>query len=54
MSLNLGILLALACAVATQLAFLYKHRGVGAAMLVEERHLRGDSAREGEQDAQVH
>ena len=31
LTLNLGILLALACAVATQLGFLYKHRGANAA-----------------------
>src|SRR5919206_2069943 len=37
-SLNLGILLALACAVATQLGFLYKHRGANAAPTVEIRH----------------
>jgi drug/metabolite transporter (DMT)-like permease len=30
-TLNLGILLALACAVATQLGFLYKHKGANAA-----------------------
>ena len=38
MTLNLGILLALACAVATQLAFLYKHRGANAAPKVDVRH----------------
>ncbi len=38
MSLNLGILLALACAVATQLGFLYKHRGANAAPKVDIRH----------------
>ena len=37
MSLNLGILLALACAVATQLGFLYKHRGANAAPKVDIR-----------------
>lgn len=37
MTLNLGILLALACAVATQLAFLYKHRGACAAPRVDIR-----------------
>jgi drug/metabolite transporter (DMT)-like permease len=37
-SLNLGILLALACAVATQLGFLYKHRGANAAPKVDIRH----------------
>jgi drug/metabolite transporter (DMT)-like permease len=37
-SLNLGILLALACAVATQLGFLYKHRGANAAPRVDVRH----------------
>lgn len=35
---NLGILLALACAVATQLGFLYKHRGANAAPKVDVRH----------------
>jgi drug/metabolite transporter (DMT)-like permease len=34
---NLGILLALACAVATQLGFLYKHRGACAAAKVDIR-----------------
>jgi drug/metabolite transporter (DMT)-like permease len=38
MTLNLGILLALACAVATQLGFLYKHRGANAAPKVDVRH----------------
>jgi drug/metabolite transporter (DMT)-like permease len=38
MTLNLGILLALACAVATQLGFLYKHRGANAAPRVDVRH----------------
>jgi drug/metabolite transporter (DMT)-like permease len=37
-TLNLGILLALACAVATQLGFLYKHRGANAAPKVDIRH----------------
>lgn len=37
-TINLGILLALACAVATQLAFLYKHRGANAAPKVDIRH----------------
>ena len=37
-SLNVGILLALACAFATQLGFLYKHRGANAAPTVEMRH----------------
>src|SRR3954465_4055540 len=37
-SLNLGILLALACAVATQLGFLYKHRGANEAPKVDIRH----------------
>src|SRR3954470_19053603 len=36
--LNLGILLALACAVVTQLGFLYKHRGACAAPKVDIRH----------------
>ena len=35
---NLGILLALACAVATQLGFLYKHRGASRAPAVDIRH----------------
>ena len=38
MTLNLGILLALACAVATQLGFLYKHRGANEAPCVDVRH----------------
>src|SRR4051794_33930044 len=37
-TLNFGILLALACAVATQLGFLYKHRGANAAPKVDVRH----------------
>jgi drug/metabolite transporter (DMT)-like permease len=37
-TLNLGILLALACAVATQLGFLYKHRGANAAPRVRFGH----------------
>ena len=37
MTLNLGILLAFACAVATQLGFLYKHRGACAAPKVDIR-----------------
>ena len=37
MTLNLGILLALACAVVTQLGFLYKHRGANAAPKVDIR-----------------
>ncbi len=37
MTVNLGIALALACAVVTQLAFLCKHRGANAAPLVELR-----------------
>ena len=37
-TLNLGILLALACAVATQLGFLYKHKGANAAPCVDVRH----------------
>jgi drug/metabolite transporter (DMT)-like permease len=37
-SLNLGILLALACAVATQLGFLYKHKGANQAPSVDIRH----------------
>jgi drug/metabolite transporter (DMT)-like permease len=36
-SLNLGIILALGCAVATQLGFLYKHRGANAAPKVDVR-----------------
>jgi len=36
-SLNLGILLALACAIATQLGFLYKHKGANAAPAVDIR-----------------
>jgi hypothetical protein len=38
MSLNLGILLALGCAFASQLGFLYKHRGANAAPTVDLRH----------------
>ena len=38
MTLNLGILLALACAIATQLGFLYKHKGANAAPKVDMRH----------------
>ena len=38
MTLELGILLALACAFATNLAFLYKHRGACAAPTVDMRH----------------
>jgi drug/metabolite transporter (DMT)-like permease len=34
-TLNIGIMLALACAVATQLGFLYKHRGANAAPKVD-------------------
>ena len=37
-SLNLGILLALVCAVLTQLAFLYKHKGANQAPRVDMRH----------------
>ena len=37
MTLNLGILIALACAVATQLGFLYKHKGACAAPKVDIR-----------------
>jgi drug/metabolite transporter (DMT)-like permease len=37
-SLNLGILLALACAIATQLGFLYKHKGANQAPRVDIRH----------------
>ena len=35
---TLGILLALGCAIATQLAFLYKHRGANEAPAVDVRH----------------
>jgi drug/metabolite transporter (DMT)-like permease len=38
MSLQLGILLALLCAFASNLAFLYKHRGCSTACAVEIRH----------------
>ena len=38
MALNLGIMLALACAVATQLGFLYKHRGANDAPQVDVMH----------------
>src|ERR671910_2677656 len=37
-TLNIGIVLALVCAVATQLGFLYKHRGANAAPKVDVRH----------------
>jgi len=36
--MNLGILLALTCAVVTQLGFLYKHRGANEAAKVDVRH----------------
>jgi drug/metabolite transporter (DMT)-like permease len=38
LSLNFGILLALVCAIATQLGFLYKHRGANEAPSVDVRH----------------
>ena len=38
MTFQLGIVLALLCAVATQLGFLYKHRGANAAPQVDIRH----------------
>lgn len=38
MAFHLGIVLALLCAVATQLGFLYKHRGANAAPQVDVRH----------------
>jgi drug/metabolite transporter (DMT)-like permease len=38
MSLNIGILLALLCAFASNLAFLYKHRGCSTACAVDIRH----------------
>jgi drug/metabolite transporter (DMT)-like permease len=37
-TLNLGILLAVACALATQLGFLYKHKGANQAPRVDVRH----------------
>jgi drug/metabolite transporter (DMT)-like permease len=37
-TLQLGILLAFACAIATQLGFLYKHKGACAAARVDMRH----------------
>jgi drug/metabolite transporter (DMT)-like permease len=37
-TLNLGIMLAAACAIATQLGFLYKHKGANAAPKVDVRH----------------
>jgi drug/metabolite transporter (DMT)-like permease len=37
-TLNIGILLALGCAIATQLGFLYKHRGANQAPSVDIRH----------------
>src|ERR671932_2792212 len=38
MTVNLGILLALLCALSTNLGFLYKHRGAAAAPAVDWRH----------------
>ena len=38
MTLQLGIALALGCALATQLAYLYRHRGANAAPAVDLRH----------------
>ena len=38
MSFHLGIVLALACALATNLGFLLKHRGACAAPRVDARH----------------
>jgi drug/metabolite transporter (DMT)-like permease len=38
LSLNIGIMLALTCAIATQLGFLYKHRGANEAPSVDVRH----------------
>jgi drug/metabolite transporter (DMT)-like permease len=38
LTLNFGILLAFACALATQLGFLYKHRGANEAPAVDVRH----------------
>src|SRR3712207_340276 len=38
MTFYFGILLALACAVVTQLGFLYKHRGANAAPSVDFKH----------------
>jgi drug/metabolite transporter (DMT)-like permease len=38
LTLNFGIVLALACAIATQLGFLYKHRGANEAPSVDVRH----------------
>jgi drug/metabolite transporter (DMT)-like permease len=38
LSLNLGILLAFTCAIATQLGFLYKHKGANDAPTVDIRH----------------
>jgi drug/metabolite transporter (DMT)-like permease len=38
LSLNFGIVLALTCAIATQLGFLYKHRGANEAPSVDVRH----------------
>src|SRR3954447_6347383 len=37
-TLNIGILLAFCCALATQLGFLYKHRGACASAKVDIRH----------------
>jgi drug/metabolite transporter (DMT)-like permease len=38
LTLNIGILLAFACAIATQLSFLYKHRGANETPSVDVRH----------------
>lgn len=38
MTFEIGILLAFACAIATQLGFLYKHRGANAAPAVDVKH----------------
>ena len=43
MTLQLGILLALGCAFATNLGFLYKHRGANAAPHVDMRHPLGSA-----------
>jgi drug/metabolite transporter (DMT)-like permease len=43
MTTNLGILLALLCAFATNLGFLYKHRGACAAPAVDMRHPLGSA-----------
>ena len=44
MTVQIGLLLALVCAFATNLAFLWKHRGAVAAADVDMRHPLGSAA----------